>query len=104
MVGAHAALLLDAEGEVVVEAGARDEPQRLIAAYHGITLAAVQRTSARYAAGDIQLVVCRYAGGSVIMRPLKDGYYLVLSLGPEASLARGLHHSSLAQESLNEEL
>jgi predicted regulator of Ras-like GTPase activity (Roadblock/LC7/MglB family) len=102
--GAQAALLLDEEGEVVVEAGARDERHRLIAAHHGIALAAVQRTSERYAAGEIRLVVCRYTWGSVILRPLKDGYYLVVSLGPEASVAKGLHHSGIAQGRLNDEL
>lgn len=104
VVGAQAALLLDAEGEVVVQAGARDERHRLIGAYHGIALAAAQRSSARNAAGEIQLVVCRYTWGSVILRPLKDGYFLVVSLAPGASLARGLYHSGLAQESLNQEL
>src|SRR6185295_1928958 len=41
--GARAALLLDSEGEVVVQVGARDERHRLIAAYQGITLGSVLR-------------------------------------------------------------
>ena len=49
----QAALLLDAQGEVVVEAGARDERHRLIGAYQGIGLAMAQRTTARHAAGRI---------------------------------------------------
>ena len=104
MAGAEAALLFDAEGEVVVQAGTRDERHRLIGAYQGIALAAAHRTSLRNAAGEIREVVCRYTWGSVILRPLKDGYYLVVSLSPEASLAQGLRHSDLAQESLNAEL
>lgn len=99
--GAQAALLLDALGEVVVEAGARDDRHRLIGAYHGIGLAATRRTMERYAAGGIRHIVCRYSRGSVILRPLKDSYYLVVSLSPEAGLAQGLRHSSHAQEELD---
>jgi hypothetical protein len=38
------------------------------------------------------------------VRPLKDGYYLVVSLGLDADVARGLHHSAAVQERLNAEL
>jgi hypothetical protein len=37
--GAEAALLLDAEGEVVVDTGPRSERHRLIGAYQGLVLA-----------------------------------------------------------------
>ena len=49
-------------------------------------------------------MVCRYAWGSVILRPLKDGYYLVLSLSSDASLAQAIRHSAVAQEDLDAEL
>ena len=61
--GAQAALLLDSQGEVVVEAGARDDRHRLIGAYQGIALGVAQRTIKRYAAGPIHYIVCRYAWG-----------------------------------------
>jgi predicted regulator of Ras-like GTPase activity (Roadblock/LC7/MglB family) len=99
--GAQAALLFDGVGEVVVEAGARDYRHRLIGAYQGIGLAAAQRTVQRYAGGGIDHILCRYARGTVILRPLKDGYYLVVSLGPEAGLAQGIRHSAHAQEELD---
>ena len=51
--GAQAALLLDAQGEVVVEAGCSDDRHRLIAAYHGIALATVQRAAERYDVGAL---------------------------------------------------
>jgi predicted regulator of Ras-like GTPase activity (Roadblock/LC7/MglB family) len=99
--GAQAALLFDGVGEVVVEAGARDFRHRLIGAYQGIGLAVAQRTMERYAAGGIRHIVCRYASGTVILRPLKDGYYLVVALGPEAALAQGIRHSAQTQEELD---
>jgi predicted regulator of Ras-like GTPase activity (Roadblock/LC7/MglB family) len=99
--GAQAALLFDGVGEVVVEAGAKDYRHRLIGAYQGIGLAAAERTMKRYAAGGIRHILCRYARGTVILRPLKDGYYLVVSLSPEAVLAQGIRHSARAQEELD---
>jgi predicted regulator of Ras-like GTPase activity (Roadblock/LC7/MglB family) len=102
--GALGAVLLDSEGEVVVEAGARDFRHRLIGAYQGIALATVQRTLARYAAGGIRFVLCRYAWGSVILRPLRDGYYLILSLAPEVPIGPGLHESARTQVAMDEEL
>jgi predicted regulator of Ras-like GTPase activity (Roadblock/LC7/MglB family) len=104
LTGAQAALLLDDEGEVVVEAGARDERHRLIGAYQGIALGTARRILDRYQVGELGLVVCRYATSTVILRPLADGYYLVLALAPEASLAQGLRHSAESAERLRAEL
>jgi hypothetical protein len=102
--GADGALLLDSTGEVVVESGARDERHRLIGAYQGIGLAAVQRSSRRHSAGAIRYILCRYSGAAVILRPLKDGYYLVLSLPPGPGVAAGVHRSAQVQERFNAEL
>jgi predicted regulator of Ras-like GTPase activity (Roadblock/LC7/MglB family) len=102
--GAQAALLLDPQGEVVVEAGVRDDRHRLIAAYQGIALSTVQRTTERHGVGRLRLLVCRYAWGSVILRPLKDGYYLIVSLLPSANLGAGVHQSARAEQSLNAEI
>ena len=47
---------------------------------------------------------CRYATGTVVLTALKDDYYLIVSLAPEASLAVCLWHSALARDELNAEL
>jgi predicted regulator of Ras-like GTPase activity (Roadblock/LC7/MglB family) len=102
--GARAALLLDPNGEVVVEAGTRDLRHRLIGAYQGIALAAARRAAERHDVGAISQFCGRYVGGTVALTSLKDDYYLVVLLAPEASLALGLWHSSLARDALNAEL
>ena len=102
--GARGALLLDSAGEVVVEGGARDLRHRLIGAYQGLALAAARRTLERHGGGSIEYILCRYGEESVILRPLKDGYYLVLSLPAAGRVGEGLHHSGRAQERLNREL
>ena len=40
----------------------------------------------------------------MILRPLKDGYYLVLSLPDHGRVGLGVHESARAQERLNREL
>jgi predicted regulator of Ras-like GTPase activity (Roadblock/LC7/MglB family) len=102
--GAQGALLLDATGEVVVEAGAKDDRHRLIGAYQGIALATAQRTSARYAIGSVAHIHCRYAWGHVILRPLRDGYYFVLSVAPHGNVGEAIYRSAGTQDRMNAEL
>jgi hypothetical protein len=102
--GAEAALLLDATGEVVIESGACDDRHRLIGAYQGIALAAARRVLGRYLPAGIHYMLCRYAAAHVILRPLKDGYYLVVALRPDAPVAEGVHRSADVQERMNGEL
>jgi predicted regulator of Ras-like GTPase activity (Roadblock/LC7/MglB family) len=104
--GALAALLLDPNGEVVVEAGPRldRDRHRLIGAYQGIALQTAQQATQRYEIGGIACLVCRYTSASLILRPLRDGYYLVVSLTPEANLGRGIHFSAATGVELDAEL
>jgi predicted regulator of Ras-like GTPase activity (Roadblock/LC7/MglB family) len=102
--GSQGALMMDANGEVVERAGATDERMHLIAAYQGIALSSAQRTADRYNIGGIEYLVCRYEAGSIILRPLKEGFYLLLALAPEAILAHGLRHSASAKERLDVEM
>jgi predicted regulator of Ras-like GTPase activity (Roadblock/LC7/MglB family) len=102
--GAQAALMFDALGDVVIETGETLDRHRLIGAYQGIALATAQRTLQRHAAGGVHYMLCRYAAGDVILRPLKDGYYLIVSLASDGDLAHGIRRSAEAQERMNAEL
>ncbi len=102
--GARSALLLDAQGEVVVGAGELDERERLIGAYQGITLGMVTRAAQRVGVGEVRTLVSRHAKGSVVLATLKDGYYLIVSLGPQALAAAALRHSEDARHKLNQEI
>jgi predicted regulator of Ras-like GTPase activity (Roadblock/LC7/MglB family) len=98
------ALLLDGSGELVVAAGQAQERDRIIGAYQAVLVYQARRAADRHALGEVQALVFRHRGGSVVLRPLKDGYYLVLTFGPDANVARGLHHSATVQERLDREL
>jgi predicted regulator of Ras-like GTPase activity (Roadblock/LC7/MglB family) len=102
--GAHGALMLDAGGEVVAGSDASDDRLRLIGAYQGIALATAHKTAERYAGGAISSLVARHASGTVISRPLKDGYYLIIALAPEAPVALAEYRSTRACELLNDEI
>lgn len=82
MPGAEGALLLDSEGEIVVQAGHGHYRHRLIGAYQGITLSIARRIGARHGTGAVQSLTCRYARATLVLRPLKDGYYFVLAMAP----------------------
>lgn len=102
--GAHGALMLDAGGEVVVGSDASDERLRLIGAYQGIALATAHKTAEHYAGGAIDCLVARHTAGTVVSRPLKDGYYLIIALAPEASVALAEYRSTQVRELLNAEI
>jgi predicted regulator of Ras-like GTPase activity (Roadblock/LC7/MglB family) len=104
MAGSRGVLLLDVAGEVVLESGNRDERLRLIGAYQGIALAGARKASERYSTGEIEYMLWRYEHGSVILRPLKDGYFLVMNLASDVLPAQALLLSAEAQERLNEAL
>ena len=102
--GARSALLLDAQGEVVVGAGHLDERQRLIGAYQGISLGMVSRAAQRVGIGDVRSLVTRHAQGAVVVATLKDGYYLVVSLGARVPVAVAMRQCEEARHRLNQEI
>jgi len=102
--GAEGALLLDSEGEVVVQAGTGAYRHRLIGAYQGLSLSVARRIGARHGTGAVECLVCRYSGAALVLRPLKDGYYFVLALAPGGRLADGLRRSEAARRRIDQEL
>jgi predicted regulator of Ras-like GTPase activity (Roadblock/LC7/MglB family) len=102
--GSRTALLLDTQGEVVVGAGEMDERHRLIGAYQGIALGMATRTALRFGTGPIQSLVSRHEQGAVVLATLRDGYYLVLSLGAESLVPLATRHCETAREQLDREI
>ena len=103
MPGAEGALLLDSEGEVVVQVGG-DFRHRLIGAYQGISLAIARRIGTRHGTGAVESLTCRYSGAALVLRPLKDGYYFVLAMTPGGGLADAERRSESARRRIDQEL
>ena len=104
MPGAEGALLLDSEGEVVVQAGAGDYRHRLVGAYQGIALAIARRIGTRHDLGAVESLTCRYSRGALILRPLKDGYYFVLAIASGDVLAEAVRRSEGTRRRIDQEL
>jgi len=102
--GAEGALLLDSEGEVVVQAGAGDYRHRLVGAYQGIALAIARRIGTRHDLGAVESLTCRYSRGALILRPLKDGYYFVLAIASGDVLAEAVRRSEGTRRRIDQEL
>jgi predicted regulator of Ras-like GTPase activity (Roadblock/LC7/MglB family) len=102
--GSRTALLLDAQGEVVVGAGELDERHRLIGAYQGIALGMATRTASRFDTGAIRSLVWTHDRGAVVLATLRDGYYLVLSLGPGCLVPLAKRVCEEARERLDREI
>ena len=81
-----------------------DERHRLVGAYQGIALGEAQRACDRAGLGRVQQIVCRYQWGHVLVEPLKDGYYVVLLLGPQARPALGRFLLGPARAKMNQAL
>ena len=103
MPGAEGALLLDSEGEIVVQAGGGFR-HRLIGAYQGIALAIARRIGARHGVGEVRSLTCRYSRAALVLRPLKDGYYFVLAMAPGAAIADAERRSDGARRRIDQEL
>ncbi len=101
---AEGALLLDSEGEVVVQAGAGDFRHRLIGAYQGIALAIARRIGTRHGTGAVKSLTCRYSGAALVLRPLKDGYYFVLAIAAGGDLADAVRRSESTRRRIDQEL
>jgi hypothetical protein len=56
------------------------------------------------AAGGVALLTWRYDRGAVVVRPLKDGYYLVVCLGGGGLAPVLVHRTAEAQARMNEAL
>ena len=102
--GSRAAVLLDPHGELVVAAGDKDPAHLLVGAYQGITLSRVRKISDDYPVGNITHLAFRYALGKIVSQPLKDGYFVVLSLSQDANLPLGVNLLERAARLVNEEL
>ena len=104
MPGSRTALLLDVQAEVVLRRGDLDERHRLIGAYQGIALDMATRTASRFDTGAIRSLVWRHEQGAVVLSTLRDGYYLVLSLGPGCLVPLAARRCEDAREKLDREI
>ena len=107
--GAVGAIFLDREGEAVqfwtervFDIGA--DGLKAIGAYQGIYLAELKRLCDRIGAGRPERFTIHFAQIKVMSCDLKDGYYVVLIVDPDANEGTAWHRLRSCREKLLAEL
>lgn len=104
--GAVAALFLDHEGEsVAIETeGCTLHDAKVIGAYAGIFLGRMERMVGSMGQGTTLRLKLEFERASILTSFLRDGYYLVLVLGPESMEGLAWRSMDRARESLLREM
>lgn len=112
--GAVGAILMDNDGEAVViyappnqihtNGYSGEERIKLIAAYHTISLRDTSQFSKQFGLGKVNHLVHRYEAGTVVTKPLNDGYALLLVLESESYVGQGLLYLNQAGVVISEDL
>lgn len=88
--GALAAIFLDYDGEtvdLVCDRDISDHELRIIGAYQGIFLMRLREICTSTQAGALRRMKLAFTDVTILSAELKDGYYFVLLVQPEASEA-----------------
>ncbi len=104
--GAIAAIFLDHEGEsVAIETeGCSVHDAKIIGAYAGIFLTRIERTVGELGQGTTHRLKLDFERASILTSFLRDGYYLVLVLGPHGVEGQAWHRMSLTRVALMKEM
>lgn len=104
--GAHGAIFLDPEGEFVEYVTRRATPYQLKVegAYHGLLLRRASRLLHGADGGQVEQLVVVGSQLKVLSRRLKDGYYLVLIMEPNAPTGLASRAVEVVAAALNREI
>jgi predicted regulator of Ras-like GTPase activity (Roadblock/LC7/MglB family) len=104
--GSLAALFLDHEGESVAIAteGCSLHDAKIIGAYAGIFLSRMERIVGAMGQGSTLRLKLDFERASILTSFLRDGYYLVLVLGPESLEGRAWRRMDRTREALLREM
>jgi hypothetical protein len=102
--GAIAAGFADYEGECVQCEGALEtDTHRLHLAYQGIVLHHLQSVHHQLGEAPVR-ISSRFQNLEVLVRPLKSGYFIVLTLRPHSNLHQARHYLEQTAQELNQDL
>ncbi len=94
------------DGEIIVQDAQRGvESVPLLAAYHSITVGNYRRLGSLAAElGDIRSIVCGYEAGTCLLKLLKENYFIILVLAPDANLGFAMQFLDALTPRLNSEI
>lgn len=99
--GATGAIFLDWEGEAVEQYSTNDDTYHLkvLGAHNGVILGLISNAQAIDEKSKVECVSIKMENFSVIMAPVDDEYFVVLTIKPGSSLSRaryGIRHTAKA--------
>lgn len=103
--GARGAVFADWEGESVEHYYSGPEYDiKLVGAHQGILLNIMGEVSTGCGLGGVRCMLVTTGKGKLLVRPVKDGYYLAMLLGPSASGGLAMRAAETAAAELIDEI
>ncbi len=103
--GALGAIFMDSECEYVQYYGQIDSfRQKLMGAYQGILLGLVRNAGQKLDIQTLTILVTEYEHAKFVTKTLKSGYFIVLVMGPESNIGKGLKEIERVAAIINEEI
>ena len=87
--GAVGAIIADWEGEAVDQVARMDDFEiKVLGAHKGIILTQLRHALQRLDGGALEEVLINFERAKVLISPLNDDYFLVLTVGPEVMVGK----------------
>jgi predicted regulator of Ras-like GTPase activity (Roadblock/LC7/MglB family) len=103
--GAQGAILADWEGEAVDQAGLLDDYDlKVIGAHKGVILHSLRKVVARLGDDRLREIVITTSCSQMLVLPVTDEYYLVVTLDRSAALGRALFEARRCAHLLQKEI
>jgi len=104
--GAVGAAFIDNYGEAVqcLASEGEEDYVKLMGAYQGIALQTSQHIVHQLDAGEVDFCFTSYENASFLVKALEHDYFLMLVLGPEANLGKGIYNIQRSAEAFNREI
>ena len=104
--GAIGVAFIDSYGEAVqcIAAEGEDDYVKLMGAYQGIALQTSRGILSQLDAGEVEFCLTAYENASFLVKALAHDYFLMLVLGPEANVGKGIYNIQRSAAAFNREI
>ena len=104
--GALGAAFIDNYGEAVQTymVGGDDEYLKLMGAYQGLALQTSRNVIKQLDAGTVDYYFTSYENVSFVVKALQQDYFILLALGPDASIGQGIYRVQRVADAFDREI
>jgi predicted regulator of Ras-like GTPase activity (Roadblock/LC7/MglB family) len=103
--GGMACILISSEGEAIeFSSDVKDPDVEWVGARFGVVVRDILSTVKRLNQGTVRSMVVELEKGSLVVTPLRDGFFLMFLLHPGGNLGQALFRCKIAASALEKEL